>query len=134
MSENSASEKSAIAERTIQGRVDLIAEALTKFKDNPLLGVGAAGMDNYAHNIFLETAAELGLVGLAFLLAFLVLVLRCLWKFFIKLDEGNPYFHIITAVFLVVSALFVQKQFSTNLVHHKDLIIFAAIILSLIHI
>ncbi len=115
----------------IDNRLGLMEEALTKFRANPLLGAGTAGMDNYAHNIFAETAAELGLIGLALLLALLAFALRSLWKFFVKLDERNPYFHIITAVFLVASALFMQKQFSTNLAHHKDLIIFVAIILNL---
>ncbi len=117
--------------QVIENRFGLLEEALTKFRTNPLLGAGAAGMDNYAHNIFAETAAEMGLMGLAFLLAVFAFVLRSLWKFFVKLDQRNPYFHIITAVFLAAAALFIQKQFSTNLAHHKDLIIFAAIILNL---
>ncbi len=118
-------------QHVIGARLDLLQEALTKFRANPLLGAGTAGMDNYAHNIFAETAAELGLTGLAILLAFFAFVLRNLWKFFVKLDEQNPYFHIIAAVFLVLTALFIQKQFSASLAHHKDLIIFAAIILNL---
>ena len=128
---NPNAENSKLAENVIQNRVDLTSEALTKFRDNPLRGAGTAGMDIYAHNIFLETAAELGLIGLVFLVAFLILALVSLWKGFIRLDQRNPYFHLITAVFLVVAALFIQKQFSTNLADHKDLIIFAAIILNL---
>ena len=128
---NPVADNSKLEENVIQNRVDLISESLNKFKDNPLRGAGTAGMDTYAHNIFLETAAELGLIGLVFLLVFLAFVLRSLWKSFIKLEQGNLYFHIITAVFLVVCALFIQKQFSTNLAAHKDLIIFTVIILNL---
>ncbi len=128
---NPMADNTVLEDNGIQNRVDLISESLNKFKDNPLRGAGTAGMDNYAHNIFLETAAELGLIGIVFLLAFLAFALRSLWKFFIKLEQGNLYFHIITAVFLVVCALFIQKQFSTNLAAHKDLIIFTVIILNL---
>ncbi len=130
-SDNEPEEVAKLREQTIDNRIDLLEEALTKFRANPLFGAGAAGMDNYAHNIFAETAAELGLTGLALLLAVFAFALRSLWKFFVKLDEQNPHFHIITAVFLVASALFIQKQFSTSLPHHKDLIIFVAIILNL---
>ncbi len=115
----------------IQNRLDLLQGALTKLRANPLLGAGVVGMDDYAHNIFAETAADMGLIGLALLLAVFAFALRSLWKFFVKLDEKNPHFHIVTTVFLVASALFIQKQFSTSLPHHKDLIVFLAIIFNL---
>ena len=129
--EDETPEKKKLAEQTIQNRMKLIEEALTKFKDNPLLGAGTAVMEDYAHNIFLETAAELGLLGLALLSVVFVFALRNLWEFYVKLDERNPCFHIVTTVFLVVGALFMQKQFSTNLADHKDLIVFVAIIFNL---
>ena len=118
-------------EPTMSLRMQLYTEALTKFRDSPLLGAGTASMDDYAHNIFLETAAEMGLVGLVFLFAVLVFALRSLWKFYFKLDERNPCFHIATAAFLVVGGLFFQKQFSTALTHHKDLVVFLAILFNL---
>ena len=124
-------EKRRVVNQTMSGRTRFLEEALTKFKDNPLLGAGTASMERYAHNIFLETAAELGLLGLALLSAVIVFVLRGFWKFFIKLDQQDPHFHVITTVFLVVSALFILKQFSTSLPHHKDLVTFAAIALNL---
>ena len=129
--EDETPEKKKLAEQTIQNRMKLIEEALTNFKNNPLLGGGTAVMEDYAHNIFLETAAELGLLGLVLLSIVLVFALRSLWKFYVKLDERNPCFHIVTTVFLVVGALFIQKQFSTNLADHKDLIVFVAIIFNL---
>ena len=129
--EDETPENKKLAEQTILNRMKLLEEALTKFKDNPLLGAGTAVMEDYAHNIFLETAAELGLLGLALLSVVLVFALRNLWEFYVKLDERNPCFHIVTTVFLVVGALFIQKQFSTNLADHKDLIVFVAIIFNL---
>ena len=129
--EDETPENKKLAEQTILNRMKLVEEALTKFKDNPFLGAGTAVMEDYAHNIFLETAAELGLLGLALLSVVLVFALRNLWEFYVKLDERNPCFHIATTVFLVGGALFIQKQFSTNLTHHKDLIVFVAIIFNL---
>ena len=123
--------KKEIVTKTMSGRTRFMEEALTKFKHNPLLGAGTAAMERYAHNIILETAAELGLLGLALLSAVIVFVLRSFWEFFIKLDQQNPHFHVITTMFLVVSALFILKQFSNSLPHHKDLVIFAAMALNL---
>ena len=119
------------AEPTMSLRMQLYTEALTKFREGPLLGAGTASMDDYAHNIFLETAAETGLVGLVFLFTVLVFALRSLWKFYIKTDERDPCLHIATAAFLVVGGLFFQKQFSTALSHHKDLAVFLAILFNL---
>lgn len=60
------------------GRTHLWSEAWHAFVTHPLFGLGTGGFAQlepiyqYPHNIVLETAAELGIVGLALLLAFLV--------------------------------------------------------------
>ena len=66
---------SPTADSSINGRLILFREAIDKFLDDPFLGAGTAGMEVYAHNMVLETAAELGVLGLIplFLLLFLVL-------------------------------------------------------------
>lgn len=127
------------SEDTLKNRVVLFKEAVAMFRESPLLGSGAAGMEIagvagieiYAHNIFLETAGELGLAGLALLAVALAFTLRSLWKFFITLDQQHPHYYIALAAFLALTGLFIQKQFSTSLPHHKDLVVFAAIILNL---
>jgi O-Antigen ligase/Tetratricopeptide repeat len=73
------------------GRVELWRAALADFEAHPLLGSGAGSYEQYwllhrptalkvrdAHNLYLETAAELGLVGLALLLAGLAMPLVAL--------------------------------------------------------
>lgn len=127
------------SEDTLKNRVVLFREAAAMFRENPILGSGAAGMEIagvagieiYAHNIFLETAGELGIVGIALLAAALAFTLRSLWKFFITMDQRHPHYYIVLAAFLALTGLFIQKQFSTSLPHHKDLVAFAAIILNL---
>lgn len=119
------------SEYTLQNRVVLFREAIVKFRANPILGAGAGGMEIYAHNLFLETAAELGVVGLALLSVALAFTLRSLWKFFITMDQQHPNFYIVLAAFLALTGLFIQKQFSTSLASHKDIVAFAAIILNL---
>lgn len=119
------------SEYTLQNRVVLFREAIAKFSASPILGAGTAGMEVYAHNLFLETAAELGIVGLALLAVALAFTLRSLWKFFITMDQDHPHYYIALAAFLALTGLFIQKQFSTSLANHKDIVAFAAIILNL---
>lgn len=119
------------SEYTLQNRVVLFREAIAKFSDSPLLGVGLTGMEIYAHNLFLETAAELGIVGLALLGVALAFTIRSAWKFFITMDQDHSHYYIALAAFMALTGLFLQKQFSTSLPHHKDIVAFAAIILNL---
>ena len=127
------------SETTLQNRVVLFREAIAMFRENPILGAGSAGMEIggatgieiYAHNIFLETASELGLVGLALLAVALAFTIRSVWKFFLTLDQQHPNYYIVLAAFLALTGLFIQKQFSTSLASHKDIVAFAAIMLNL---
>lgn len=127
------------SEDTLKNRVVLFREAIAMFRENPILGAGATGMEIdgvsgleiYAHNIFLETAGELGIVGLALLAVAIAFILRSLWKLFITMDQEHPNYYIVLAAFLALTGLFIQKQFSTNLASHKDIVAFAAIILNL---
>jgi O-antigen ligase len=57
------------------GRSELWAQAWRAFVDHPALGIGTGGfaavapLETYPHNLFLETAAEWGLLGLLPVLA-----------------------------------------------------------------
>ena len=115
-------------DRSINERLSLYSEAITKFRDNPLSGAGVGGMEIYAHNIFLETAAELGLIGLLPLCVLLILVLRNLVKYMLRKDDRE--FSYFIAVFLVTISLLVEKQFSASLPHHKDLFTMFAIVVN----
>jgi O-antigen ligase len=74
------------------GRVDLWRVAWTNFRDHPIVGSGAGTYQRYflahqpptvgsvtdAHNLYLETASELGVIGLALLVVALILPLSML--------------------------------------------------------
>ena len=115
-------------DNSINERLSLYNEAITKFLENPLSGAGVGGMEMYAHNIFLETAAELGVIGLLPLCILLILVLRNLFKYLLRIDDHK--LNYLTAVYLVTISLLVEKQFSTSLTQHKDLFTMFAIILN----
>ena len=118
------------SDRSIAQRLDLYSEAVSRFRQSPILGAGTGAMDTYAHNIFLETAAELGIVGLILLVVVLLNSARNFFAFGVRIKGHDDLFSIMLAGGLVAFALFAQKQFSTNLTQHKDLMIFTAIILN----
>ncbi len=75
------------------GRYQFWSAAIDAFEANPGRGVGAAGFEYYwnrngslgipgpnGHSLLLDTAAELGLLGLAALLGFLAISLRLAWR------------------------------------------------------
>lgn len=73
------------------GRADLWSAAYNGFRTNPVVGTGTGSfanltkpqacpgpgcLDRYPHNLLLESAVELGMIGLALVLAFLVVSAR----------------------------------------------------------
>ena len=70
------------------GRLELWSQAYDLFLESPLFGIGTGGFSGvtaafYPHNLFLEVAVELGVVGLALLIAVLAFGARGLisaWK------------------------------------------------------
>lgn len=70
-------------------RMELWAMARAAFNESPWLGLGwgdystvsvLASIQHYPHNLFLEAASELGLLGLSFLMAFLAIVSARVWR------------------------------------------------------
>uniref|UniRef100_A0A7C4CDF6 O-antigen ligase domain-containing protein n=1 Tax=candidate division WOR-3 bacterium TaxID=2052148 RepID=A0A7C4CDF6_UNCW3 len=108
---------------TARTRLDRATAAFDAFAASPLFGAGIGGFDmlfsnvdtgrgDYPHNVFLEVAAELGLVGLA---AFLLLLLRSLRRPFRALSYANraaaaslalPRLILALACYALVNALF----------------------------
>jgi hypothetical protein len=89
-------------------RLVLQANAIDIFLANPLLGGAFAEFDlfSYPHNVFLETAMALGIVGLAILFT---LVLRSLHQVRIRLQQGQ------VLLPLLFMQYFVGIQFSGSL-------------------
>ncbi len=85
-----------IYEGSNQGRLAIWEEAFDLFKDNPLLGVGLGAYSYeikpsadyrepiYAHNLYLEFLAEIGIPGLVFWLGIMFSAFRTLFRKYLK--------------------------------------------------
>jgi O-antigen ligase len=93
-------------------RYDYWSVAIRGFEDNPLRGVGAHGFQQLwvehrdireyvqdAHSLYLETAAELGIVGVLLLVAFLGGTIACLWRIL-----ADPHGRVLAAGWAAASA------------------------------
>lgn len=121
---------------TAQSRVQLYEIAMAGFADHPLFGTGIGGYESlvditefeeerivFPHNIFLEVAVEMGVVGSA---AFLAMVAYFLWLGWRHLqhardnpaDPTSAWGLVATAGFL---NLFIAAQFSGDLVSNHSL-------------
>jgi len=70
---------------SVNNRLKLYSDAWQLFKNKPLFGIGTGGFQtgeyNYPHNIFLEIAAENGLLGLIIFFGFLFTICQRGYKF-----------------------------------------------------
>lgn len=84
-------------------RKDMFKEAFNLFLEKPILGNGLdsfpyySNYNIYPHNIFLEVATELGLIGLILLLLIIVIGFICLFK--IK-SKSVTYFNIMLSLLI----------------------------------
>jgi len=118
---------------TIQ-RLELYFSAISLFLQNPLLGVGTGGFPGgYPHNLFLEIAAENGIMGIIIFVYFLFSVIQKGFNYIIlylpKLDEYSKNIGLIILTLSVT--LFIEKQFSYGLDMHKDLFVFLGLMVNL---
>ncbi len=104
-------------DQTAHTRVIRAEAAIDMFQKNPFTGVGIGGFDqefnpyqsergDYPHNLFLEVAAELGIVGLFLITLLIFIPLRALLK---GLAYGNRPLTLLIltiTVYLLVNALF----------------------------
>jgi len=120
------------------GRLQRAEDAIGLFRSSPLLGVGIGGFDmargfgdaargDYAHNILLEVACELGLAGLA---ALFVLIWTGLSSSVgaMRRSHGRQEFALVTMLFLTMAYFLVNALFSGDL--NDNRLLFAAIGLS----
>jgi len=115
-------------------RLKHYSDAWYLFKNKPLFGIGTGGFPGgYPHNIFLEIAAENGLLGLIIFFGFLFTICQKGYQF---LNENfkkiNKHAKIMSLIILAIGiSLFVERQFSFGLDMHKDLFAFLGIVVSL---
>lgn len=106
------------------GRVEIYTRNFNYFIDNPLFGIGIAGsadiINHYqsAHNIFLEIAAELGILGL---IPFVIMVILLIKKFFVNKDFLFGYLWLYS---------FIVVQFSGDIGLNSLFWFFSAILMS----
>jgi O-antigen ligase len=105
-------------------RLEIYTTNFNYFLDNPLFGIGIAGsadiINHYqsAHNIFLEIAAELGIVGL---IPFVIMVILLIKKFFVNKDFLFGYLWLYS---------FIVIQFSGDIALNSLFWFFSAILMS----
>lgn len=106
-----------------QSRVDLWAACLRVIWAHPLTGIGpenwrlVAHLHGFprgkdAHTLWLHVGAEMGIVGLAFLVSFYGLCCRRLWSLRRTIGLPDPWFgHIASMVITAIAAFAVSAQF-----------------------
>jgi O-antigen ligase len=113
-------------------RLNLYGQAIKSFYRSPITGAGTGAMESkngpggYAHNMFLEVAAEYGLLGLTMLGIFVSGLFYYIWLSSFRI--GNPLCCFFAAFALFV---FLEAQFSGTLWNFKSLY-FAAGMLTLL--
>ncbi len=73
-------------------RLILWEQSLQYFQQNPIMGIGFnvfahVGLKADTHNVFLRTLAEQGLIGITFLLTFMLLAIRRGWLLFRQAED-----------------------------------------------
>lgn len=107
------------------GRYQLWSEAWHLFANHPLFGVGTGsffgfdGLNQYPHNLILETGAELGFVGLALLAVVVGSTGLAIARAGTRLGPpGRPIVAVVAAVFV---AAFVNAMFSGDVTTNSEL-------------
>jgi len=112
-------------------RIDAWNFSIKMFSESPIIGKGTASFPyyhflEYPHNIFLETAAELGTIGLlVMILWFGILIIPIVQIFFSK-KNIDPTLVLVAAVLL---ANMLEVQVSFTIWMHKNLFIASALLL-----
>ncbi|GAB6614595.1 hypothetical protein bcgnr5406_27960 [Bacillus cereus] len=101
------------------GRRDVYTQSIEFFKENPILGKGLGSV--YSHNIMLEFASTLGIVGLVI---FLVILLLLTIKATKVLRSGE---YLLVALFL---QSLIYRQSSFSLEHGKSLFFFGGLLVA----
>lgn len=100
------------------GRILLISAMLDIFKQHPIFGIGPLSTSSYygdylGHNIYLQTLAEMGIVGFVALISMLVVCLRNQIRV-VKSDRSDEYEYLALFVqlFVIFYGLFGNPLFS----------------------
>ncbi|WP_372590334.1 O-antigen ligase family protein [Fervidobacterium pennivorans subsp. carthaginiensis] len=103
------------------GRFDLYRESLEIISRHFFFGAGSLAV--YSHNLFLETFASYGFLGLLLLVLFLVELLRQL----LKLKRSFPVLFVVSAFIFT----FLYRMTSFGWTNHKTMFLFAGLVVSM---
>jgi O-antigen ligase len=120
--------------------------AINLFYQHPLIGVGVSNYyfvhygpageylfyTEYPHNIILESAATMGIIGLILLSAFLYLTIARAWRFIKKQQENSEVGLLMKTMFLLFIFIFIQTMVSGTLSVETNLFIVCGLIWALI--
>src|SRR5260370_28130950 len=124
--------QTGVADASVVRRYALNVAAWHVFLDYPILGVGPGHFSDYysiaycnrvglieqlkkyrGHNLYLETLAETGILGLASFLAIILAIMHGLWKVWKRLQhEGSEFADAAIAFFLCLLAYLISAIFS----------------------
>ncbi len=116
-----------IGDESVQGRLSFWRSAIAIFRDHPLVGTGpwtyGIAHTRYqddvrryasdAHNLYLQTAAEMGIVGLAVLVALLISIVA-LWIRTLRIAHGLPEYPLVAGVGLGLVGFFLHSGLEVN--------------------
>ena len=119
---------------TVARRIVLMTEGWKIFLGTPLIGAGAGATEYligiWPHNLFVETAAELGLAGLVLLSILLVGILLAAWR---TLNAVRPNYQTSVLMTMLLACFIfaiVEAQVSANIVGNAIIWFFAGMILA----
>lgn len=116
-------------------RLSLWNSGYHMFMNSPFIGGGAGafheyvgGMHYYPHNIFVEIGAELGLLGLAVFLAFLVLTLKSALSVVLSAGPDEEVRQVMLVLLVCFVFSLVAAQFSLDINGNSKLWLFSGLI------
>jgi len=123
-----------IASVSIYGRISMWKESIDKFKESPILGIGTGnfmGGSFFPHNIILEIASELGIIGLIMFLVMCYLTVKKAFLFIrIEKDQMSKTFMKTSLVLFVFT--FTEAMFSGHIANQTELFMSMGLIMSLV--
>lgn len=128
LNQNTVGRLQFAVDQNTKDRLYLASAGFNAFMDNPIFGLGVGytyqwQVGNDVHNLFLMFAAEYGIIGLAWIAGFVVLILRyprpygiwfagvfCASAMFTHNHMDNPAFGVLAALYLVAAARLSQGR------------------------
>jgi O-antigen ligase len=108
-----------LAEQSIMIRLNFFKVAVDNFMNSPILGIGsgnALGYQEIVHNLFLQVAAETGIIGLVLFLSAFIVALRYLWRLQALFRQRNQiaYYSLVVSILAAIVSYLVVSLASND--------------------